>query len=129
MFPNSYSFNPGVGKQRNYLVLDPVTMTPMIGGSSFTVNPFGVPGKLSCYIAKPEQKVWQKMFIKEIPVECSNDNMMKLLREFGEIKNYKRSNNSRGELLPFCYFDLETGEEILRLRRLFKNIRVLDKTL
>jgi len=38
MFPNSYSFNPGV-------VLDPVTMTPMIGGNSFTVNPFGVPAK------------------------------------------------------------------------------------
>ena len=45
MFPNSYSFNPGVGKVSNYLVLDPVTMTPMIGGNSFTVNPFGVPGK------------------------------------------------------------------------------------
>ena len=41
MFPNNYSFNPGV-------VLDPVTMTPMIsnGGGSITVNPLGVPGNL-----------------------------------------------------------------------------------
>ena len=53
MFPNSYSFNPGVGKYSPYLVLDPVTMTPMIGGSSFTVNPFGVPGNHHRYTAKP----------------------------------------------------------------------------
>ena len=53
MFPNSYSFNPGVGNAHNYLVLDPVTMTPMIGGSSFTVNPFGVPGKSYVNSAKP----------------------------------------------------------------------------
>ena len=58
MFPNNYSFNPG-------MVLDPNTMTPMISGNSFTVNPFGVP-------AKPEQKVWQKMFLKNIPPECTN---------------------------------------------------------
>ena len=129
MFPNSYSFNPGVGKPCDYLVLDPVTMTPMIGGTSFTVNPFGVPGNRHGYSAKPEQKVWQKMFIKEIPIECSNENMIKLLKEFADIKNYKRTNNSRGELLTFCYFDLETGEEILRFKRLFKNIRLLDRTL
>ena len=42
-------------------------MTPMISGSSFTVNPLGVAGKQSMYSAKPEQKVWQKMFIKDIP--------------------------------------------------------------
>jgi len=37
MFPNSYSFNPG-------MVLDPVTMTPMLTGSgNITVNPLGVP--------------------------------------------------------------------------------------
>ena len=53
MFPNSYSFNPGVGKAWDYIVLDPVTMTPMIGGSSFTVNPFGVPGKHWSNTAKP----------------------------------------------------------------------------
>ena len=73
MFPNNYSFNPGVGTFHNYIVLDPVTMTPMIGGSSFTVNPFGVQGNIFHHnVAKPEQKVWQKMFIKDIPVECSN---------------------------------------------------------
>jgi hypothetical protein len=55
--------------------------------------------------------------------------MLKLLREFGDVKNYKRAPNQRGELLPFCYFDLETGEEILRLKRLFRNMRLLDKTL
>jgi hypothetical protein len=39
MFPNNYSFNPGV-------VLDPVTMTPMISnGGAITVNPIGVPSK------------------------------------------------------------------------------------
>lgn len=54
MFPNSYTFNPGVGTLINYLVLDPVTMTPMIGGSSIKVNPFGVPGKnLKYSLAKP----------------------------------------------------------------------------
>lgn len=44
MFPNSYSFNPGVGNFPLTPVLDPITMTPMIGGSSFTVNPLGVAG-------------------------------------------------------------------------------------
>lgn len=54
MFPNSYTFNPGVGTYPSNVVLDPVTMTPMIGGSSFTVNPFGVPGKKLIYpLAKP----------------------------------------------------------------------------
>lgn len=72
MFPNSYSFNPGVGNNLPNPVLDPITMTPMIGGSSFTVNPFGVPGTFYLDSAKPEQKVWQKMFIKDIPSECSN---------------------------------------------------------
>lgn len=67
MFPNSYSFNPGVGKHILNSVLDPITMTPMIGGGSFTVNPLGVPGNNYCNSAKPEQKVWQKMFIKDIP--------------------------------------------------------------
>lgn len=69
------------------------------------------------------------MFIKDIPSECSNECMVKLLAEFGDVKNFKRSHNSRGELLSFCFFDFETGEEILRLRRLFKNINILDKTL
>ncbi len=68
MFPNSYSFNPGVGKSSLILVLDPITMTPMIGGSSFTVNPLGVAGNYPHHSAKPEQKVWQKMFIKDIPI-------------------------------------------------------------
>jgi hypothetical protein len=45
MFPGSYSFNPGVGKSIFNVVLDPITMTPMISGSSFTVNPLGVAGK------------------------------------------------------------------------------------
>jgi len=53
MFPNSYSFNPGVGNLPNNLVLDPITMTPMIGGGSFTVNPLGVPGNHNNYSAKP----------------------------------------------------------------------------
>jgi hypothetical protein len=48
MFPNSYSFNPGMGKSFNYLVLDPVTMTPMLtGGGNITVNPLGVPSNIS----------------------------------------------------------------------------------
>ena len=36
--------------------------------------------------------------------------MIKLLTEFGDVKNFKRTVNSRGELLSFCYFDFETGE-------------------
>jgi hypothetical protein len=53
MFPNSYSFNPGVGMHYRNSVLDPITMTPMIGGGSFTVNPLGVPGRYSNNSAKP----------------------------------------------------------------------------
>lgn len=68
MFPNSYTFNPGVGKTYSIVVLDPITMTPMIGGGSFTVNPLGVAGMYCFNSAKPEQKVWQKMFIKDIPI-------------------------------------------------------------
>ena len=96
MFPNSYSFNPGVGKSINNVVLDPITMTPMISGSSFTVNPLGVPCKNNKNSAKPQQKVWQKMFIKDIPTQCTNDCMIKLLNQFGEVKNFKRMNNQRG---------------------------------
>lgn len=119
MFPNNYSFNPG-------MVLDPNTMTPMISATSFTVNPFGVP-------VKPEQKVWQKMFLKNIPSECTNENLLKFLREFGDIKNFKRMNDTRGNLLQFCHFDLETGEEIIRIKRLFSRmgdkLKILDKVL
>ena len=78
MFPNNYSFNPG-------MVLDPVTMTHMISnGGAITVNPLGIPCKTifmsyffirvgiffnswSYSLARPEQKIWQKMFIKDIP--------------------------------------------------------------
>ncbi len=55
--------------------------------------------------------------------------MTRLLNEFGNIKNFKRAADNRGRLLPFCHFDLETGEEILRLRRLFSNVKILDNTL
>lgn len=67
MLPGSYSFNPGVGNIHSYLVLNPITMTPMVGSSSFTVNPLGVTSNIIINPAKPEQKVWQKMFIKDIP--------------------------------------------------------------
>lgn len=68
MFPGSYSYNPGVGNHPIITVLDPITMTPMISGSSFTVNPLGVASNfVFLSSAKPEQKVWQKMFIKDIP--------------------------------------------------------------
>jgi len=53
MFPGSYSFNPGVGNFKNNIVLDPKTMTPMISGSSITVNPLGVAGNKYKYLAKP----------------------------------------------------------------------------
>ena len=55
--------------------------------------------------------------------------MQLLLNEFGNIKNYKRTADNRGHLLPFCHFDLDTGEEILRIRRLFVNIKLLDSLL
>ena len=55
--------------------------------------------------------------------------MQRLLNEFGNIKNFKRIADNRGRLQPFCHFELETGEEILRIRRLFVNIKLLDKTL
>lgn len=68
MFPNSYTFNPGVGKSFINAVLDPLTMTPMITNSgNITVNPLGVPSKAFVNQVRPEQKVWQKMFIKNIP--------------------------------------------------------------
>ena len=53
MFPNHYSFNPGVGNLFPNIVLDPVTMTPMIGGISFIVNLFWLQGINTNYIAKP----------------------------------------------------------------------------
>lgn len=109
MFPGTYQFTPGVGNSYSKLVLDPITMTPMVGSSSFTVNPLGVAGMTIINVAKPEQKVWQKMFVKDIPMQCSNECMVKLLSQFGEVKNFKRMNNQRGDLLPFCYFDFETG--------------------
>lgn len=55
--------------------------------------------------------------------------MTRLLNEFGSIKNFKRTADNRGRLLPFCHFELETGEEILRLRRLFNNVKILDNSL
>ena len=54
---------------------------------------------------------------------------MRLLNEFGSIKNFKRALDNRGKLLSFCHFDLETGEEILRFRRLFVNIKILNNVL
>jgi hypothetical protein len=49
-------------------VLDPVTMTPMLtGGGNITVNPLGVPSNSFLYQVRPENKVWQKMFINNIP--------------------------------------------------------------
>jgi hypothetical protein len=32
--------------------------------------------------------------------------MQRLLNEFGNIKNFKRTATNRGALLPFCHFDL-----------------------
>lgn len=54
MFPSSYSFNPGMGKKFIKVVLDPVTMTPMLtGGGNITVNPLGVPGNSSFKVVRP----------------------------------------------------------------------------
>ena len=36
--------------------------------------------------------------------------MLKLLNEFGLIKNFKRAVDNRARLMPFCHFELETGE-------------------
>lgn len=55
--------------------------------------------------------------------------MMRLLNEFGNIKNFKRALDNRQKYLSFCHFDLETGEEILRIRRLFVNIKILNNVL
>lgn len=55
--------------------------------------------------------------------------MTRLLNEFGSIKNFKRSLDNRGRLLSFCHFDLQTGEEILRIKRLFNNIKILNNVL
>ena len=55
--------------------------------------------------------------------------MVRVLNEFGAVKNFKRALDNRGRLLPFCHFDLETGEEILRVRRLFNNIKILNNSL
>ena len=32
--------------------------------------------------------------------------MVRLLNEFGQVKNFKRSVDNRSKLLPFCHFDL-----------------------
>ena len=67
MFPNNYSFNPGVGKLVVYLVLDPITMTPMIGGNSFTVNPFGMPGTYMIIQRNQNRKSGKKCLLKIYP--------------------------------------------------------------
>lgn len=47
MFPINYTYNPGVGRFVLIVVLDPVTMAPMIThGGNITVNPLGVPSKI-----------------------------------------------------------------------------------
>jgi hypothetical protein len=53
--------------------------------------------------------------------------MLKLLNQFGSVKNFKRPADSRGRLMLFCHFELETGEEIMRIKRLFQNIKILDQ--
>ncbi len=50
--------------------------------------------------------------------------MIKVLSVFGDVKNFRRTNNNRGKPLLFCFFDLETGEEIMRIKRLFKDIKI-----
>ena len=67
MFPNNYSFNPGVGKNNHNSVLDPITMTPMIGGNSFTVNPFGMPGKSIINQRNQNRKSGKKCLLKIYP--------------------------------------------------------------
>ena len=43
-------------------------MTPMLAGSgNITVNPLGVPSNHYVILVRPENKVWQKMFINDIP--------------------------------------------------------------
>jgi hypothetical protein len=55
MFPNNYTFNPGMGIFLFYsLVLDPVTMTPMLSnGGNITVNPLGVPSNSYYNLVRP----------------------------------------------------------------------------
>lgn len=54
MFPNNYTFNPGMGNASSYVVLDPVTMTPMLSnGGNITVNPLGVPSIFISYLVRP----------------------------------------------------------------------------
>jgi hypothetical protein len=78
MFPNSYSFNPGMGKKFNNLVLDPVTMTPMLtGGGNITVNPLGVPSNFFAIKCAPKTKSGKKclstIYLRNVPINsCKN---------------------------------------------------------
>jgi hypothetical protein len=76
MFPNSYSFNPGMGNLFTKLVLDPVTMTPMLtGGGNITVNPLGVPGNLLLTQFARKTKSGKKclliIFLRNVLINCS----------------------------------------------------------
>lgn len=44
MMANNLGFKPAMSTSLTNLVLDPVTMTPMMSGGSITVNPLGMAG-------------------------------------------------------------------------------------
>jgi hypothetical protein len=41
---SGFGFHPGVSKILVNVVIDPVTMNPVVRGGSITVNPMGMPG-------------------------------------------------------------------------------------
>lgn len=44
MQPNNLGFNPAMSTCSASLVIDPITMSPMMRGGSISVNPLGMPG-------------------------------------------------------------------------------------
>ena len=43
---SNFGFSPGVSKIQVSIVIDPVTMNPIVRGGSITVNPMGMPGNI-----------------------------------------------------------------------------------
>lgn len=47
----------------------------------------------------------------------------------GNLRSYKRSETTRGKLVPFCIFEFDTGEDIMRASKFLSSVKILDRHL
>lgn len=53
----------------------------------------------------------------------------RILRVVGNLRNFTRTESRKGKLLPFCIFEFDSGEDIMRASKFLNGIRIIDKTL